>query len=269
MLFRSMSAPLLDGRFLEWNDTDDKPGVILVNEAFARKYFPQGSAVGKRLTLNVGQLIPFEIVGVVGNFRQTGLTVEPLPELYTVLTQTAIGGLTLVVRSPLAPAAVATAVRMQIEGIDRNVPAFSIRPMNQIVDESVSQPRFRTVLLGIFSLAAVLLACLGIYGVIAYSVTERRNEIGIRMALGARPSDILRLVVGHGITLAAIGLAIGIGASLALARLLRSVLYGVSELDPATYLSAIVLFLTVAGFASFLPARRAMRLDPVSALRHQ
>jgi putative ABC transport system permease protein len=185
------------------------------------------------------------------------------------LTQTTIGGLTLVVRSTIAPAALATAVRKQIEMIDRNVPVYNVRPMNQIVADSISQPRFRTVLLGIFSFAAVLLACLGIYGVIAYSVTERRNEIGIRMALGAEPSDVLRLVVSHGLTLAGIGLVIGIGISLAVGRLLRSVLYGVSEVDPATYGFAIALFLLVAGLASYLPARRALRLDPVTALRHQ
>jgi len=268
--FRAMSAPLLDGRFLEWNDAADKPKVLLVNDAFARKFFPQGGVVGKRLSLNVARPpTVFQVAGIVGNFRQTSLTTEPLPEVYTVLPQTPIGGLTVVVRSTVAPAALAAAVRKQMEAIDRNVPAYNIRPMNQIVADSISQPKFRTVLLGIFSFAAVLLACLGIYGVIAYSVTERRNEIGIRMALGAEPGDVLRLVISHGLMLAGIGLVIGIAASLAVGRLLGSVLYGISEADPATYFGAIVLFLVVAGLASYLPARRALQLDPVNALRHQ
>ncbi len=267
--FRAMSAPLLEGRFFEWSDTREKPWMLLVNDAFARKYFPNGSAVGKQLMLNVGAPKIFEVAGVVGNFRQASLSAEPLPEVYSAVTQTTIGGLTLVVRSTIAPAALTAAVRKQIESIDRNVPVYNIRPMNQIVADSISQPRFRTVLLGVFSVAAVLLACLGIYGVIAFSVTERRNEIGIRMALGAETSDVLRLVVGHGLALAGIGLAIGIAISLALGRLLRSVLYGVSEVDPATYGFAILLFMVVAGLASYLPARRALRLDPVAALRHQ
>ncbi len=267
--FRAMTAPLLEGRFLDWGDTLDKPMVLLVNDAFAKKFFPGASAVGKRVTLNIGKPVPFEIAGVVGNFRQAGLQAEPLPEIYSVVTQTTIKGLTIVVRSKLAPGTLATVIRKQIEAIDRNVPIYSLRPMERIVEESISQPRFRTTLLSIFSFAAVLLACLGIYGVIAYSVTERRNEIGIRMALGAEPRHVLRLVVGHGLSLALLGLAIGTTASLALGRVLRNLLYGVNELDLVTYAASIGLLLFVAALASLLPALRAIRLDPMNALRHQ
>ncbi|MEO8026435.1 MAG: ABC transporter permease [Bryobacteraceae bacterium] len=267
--FHAMSAPLLAGRSFEWSDTADKPPVSLVNEAFASKYFPGQSAIGKRVTYDLGYPMVAEIIGVVGNFRQAGLGADPLPEVYTPVTQTTIAGLTLVIRSKIAPGALIASVRKEIDSIDRNVPTYNIRPMTQLVAQSISQPRFRSTLLAIFSVAAMFLASLGIYGVIAYSVTERSNEIGIRMALGAHPSDVFRLVVGHGLTLAAVGLAIGIGASLMLGRFLRSVLYGVSELDPVTYLSAIALFMAVAGLASFLPARRALRVDPMRALRHQ
>ncbi len=268
--FKAMGVPLLAGRWFTWNDRQGTPGVIVINDVFARQLFPKGGALGQRLTLDFGSyLVPGEIVGIVGSFRQASLTEKPERDLFTPLAQTPIAGLTFVVRAAAEPAALAAAVRHEMHAIDPRVPAYNVRTMGEVVGSSVAQPRLRTALLSGFSRAALALASLGIYGVIAYSVSERHHEIGIRLALGAQGSDVVRMIVGQGLMLAAIGLAVGAGAALALARLLRRFLFGVSETDPLTFAAAALLFLLVAFLASYLPARRALRVDPMFELRNE
>lgn len=267
--FKAMGVPLISGRWFTWSDRKDTPNVILINDTFARQLFPKGDALGKRLTLDLGYPWRGEIVGIVGSFRQSSLTDEPRRDLFTPLAQTAIAGMTFVVRAAGEPAALSAAIRKQVNAIDPRVPVYNVRTMSDVVASSVSEPRLRTALLSLFSLAALVLASLGIYGVIAYSVTERRHEIGIRLALGAQPSDVLLMVVGQGLMLALIGLAVGTGAALVLTRLLRRFLFGVSETDPLTFATAALLFLIVAFLASYVPARRALRFDPMFELRNE
>ncbi len=267
--FRAMGVPLLAGRFFEWTDQKDTAKVVIVNDAFVREFFPRGDALGKRITMNVGYAWVGEIVGVVGSFRERDMTEEPRRELFTAYSQTTTPGNTLVVRSAGGAADVLGAVRGAIGAVDPDVAFYNVRTMKEQVAESVAQPRLRSALLSVFSVVALLLASLGLYGVIACSVAERKKEIGIRVALGARPSEVRNMVVGQGLKLTAIGLALGLVGAAAATRLIEGFLFGVRASDPVTYVTTCAAFIAVAILASYLPARRAMRVDPVVALREE
>jgi putative ABC transport system permease protein len=268
--FRAMGVLLLQGRSFQWTDRPDSAKVVIVNDAFAREFFPRGDALGKRVTMDLGKSTwTGEIVGVVGSFREADIAEEPRRELFTSYSQTTIPGSTLVVRSTGSTADVLSAVRLALGAMDPDVAFYNVRTMKQQVADSVAQPRLRSALLSIFSLVALILASLGIYGVIACSVAERKKEIGIRIALGARPSEVRGMVLAQGLKLTAIGLVLGLAGAAAATRLIEGFLFGVSASDPFTYATTVAAFIAIAILASYLPARRAMRVDPIVALREE
>ncbi len=262
----TMRLPLVTGREFTARDGEHDSKVILVNESAARSYWPQQNAIGKHILLGrIPQ--PIEIVGVLADVRNVNLAADPQPEIYLPFAQLPTSSMNLVVRTAGDPRQFVNAVRAKVFEVDRGQPVTAIRTMDEVLEAGAAQPRFTTSLLGGLSLTALILAIVGIYGAIAYSVAERTQEMGIRMALGARRADILRLVLRQGLMLAAIGIAIGLGAALALTRLLGSLLYRVSVTDPLTFCAGAALFTAVALLASYIPARRATRVDPVIALR--
>ncbi len=268
--FGTMGVKLLAGRLFDTNDTADKPHVLIVNDAFAREFFPQGGALGHRVTIDIGVPWEAEIVGVVGSFRESSMAEEPKREVFTAYSQTTIAGQSLVVRTKGDPAGYAAAVRGVVASIDPDMaPIYNLRTMQSQVDESLAQHRMRVVLLGIFSMVALALASLGVYGVISCAAAERRQEIGIRMALGAERGQVLRLMLGGGLRLTALGLALGLAGAAVSTRLLATLLYGVTPSDPVTYAGTAAVFIAVALAASYLPARRAARVDPIVVLREE
>jgi putative ABC transport system permease protein len=267
--FRAMGVPLLAGRFFEWTDRPDSAKVVIVNEVFARQFFPRGDELGKRVTLDLGSPWTAEIVGVVGSFRETNLAEEPRRELFTTYSQTTVPGTILVVRSAGSEADVRSAVRGAIAAVDPDIAFYNVRTMKKQVADSVAQPRLRSALLAVFSMVALILASLGVYGVIACSVAERKREMGIRIALGAHPSEVRNMVLGQGLKLTTIGLLVGLAGAVAATRLIEGFLFGVSASDPLTYGATCAVFIAVALAASYLPARRAMRVDPMTALREE
>jgi putative ABC transport system permease protein len=267
--FRAMEIPLVAGRLLTDADTAQRPPVILVSQTLARKFWPDGSAIGGRIAID---LIPdrvAEIVGVVGDVKPDRIEGEDWPTIYNPYAQAAVGTMTLTVRTAGAPMALASALVREVHQLDPDQAAAEVRPMEEIVDQAVSNERFNTILLGVFAVVAFLLAAVGIYGVISYDVSQRSNEIGIRMALGAQASDVLRLVLGQGAKLAVYGIVAGLAGAGALTRLMGAMLFGVKPTDAWTFASISILLAVVALAASYLPSRRAMALDPVTALRHE
>jgi putative ABC transport system permease protein len=267
--FRAMGVPLIAGRFFEPEDRAETPMVMLVNEAFAREFFPRGDALGHRIRMSARDPIVGEIVGVVGSFREASIAEQPRREVFTAYSQTPVRGGALVVRSAGDPGALASAVRGVLASIDADVPAFDTRTMRQQVDDSLAQPRMRGALLAVFSLVSMLLAALGVYGVISCAAVERRQEIGIRIALGARIGQVRGMIIGEGLRLTFVGLALGLAGAAAVMRLLQNFLFGVTAADPITYAATAAIFLTVALAASYVPARRATRGDPLRALREE
>jgi putative ABC transport system permease protein len=269
--FRALGIPIVRGRGFSEHDNLSAPLVLLVNQALAEQDFGGEDAVGKRITFggsdSNNQPIWFEIVGVVANVRSLELQEEPLPELYTASLQDAFSNMSFVIRTSGEPTALTAAVREAAQDVDRGQPVAGIRTMENIVSDSVTQPRFNLTLLGVFGAIALILSAAGIYGVTSYTVTQRTHEIGIRMALGAKAPDVLRLVMRQGMTPAVTGLAIGLGAAIALTRLMKSLLFGVSATDPVTFAALALLLLGVALLACYLPARRATKVDPMIALR--
>jgi len=263
----TMRLPLLRGREFTPRDDGKAPLVALVNELVARRFWPRENAVGKHLY--IGNLTPVEVVGVVGDVRNQSLAADVQPEVYFPFAQRAWPTMNLVLRTAGDPHALTAAVLARLRDLDRDQPVTAIRTMDEVLESAAAQPRFTTSLLGSLSGMALLLAIVGIYSVIAYSVAERTQEMGIRIALGAERADILRLVLRHGMLLAAAGIAVGIITSLALTRLLASLLYRVSVTDAATFISGALLFAVVALAASYIPARRATRVDPMVALRYE
>jgi putative ABC transport system permease protein len=265
--FRTMSIPLIKGRFFTDRDTQESPGVLIINEAMARRYWPNEDPLGKHL--NVGPA-PHEIVGVVGDVKQMGLDAGTDAEMYEPYLQAPWNALTLVVRTNNAePKNLAAAVTHEVHAVDKDQPVSNIKPMDEIVSESVAQPRLYMLLLNVFAGVALLLAAVGLFGVIAYSVTQRTHEIGIRMALGAQQSDVLKLVVGQGMLLALLGVGIGLLAAFLTTRILQTFLYGISSVDPLTFIIGAVVLSTVAFLASLIPARRAIKVNPMIALRYE
>ncbi|MGC1106781.1 MAG: FtsX-like permease family protein, partial [Candidatus Acidiferrales bacterium] len=271
--FQALGVPLLAGRDFTDTDKSGAPDVYIVNEAFAREYFGGANPVGKRLAKGRGAKNSpkwGEIVGEVANFRDQSAKDAPVPYYFAPYDQADdLTGLSLVLRTKADPLAVVSAVQERIWSLNKSQPVENIESMDQLVADSNAAPRSQTFLLGAFGALGLLLAVVGIYGVISYSVTQRTREIGIRMALGAEPGQVMRLVLAHGLKLALIGVAIGIGASFALTRLMASLLFGVSATDPLTFAGVAIVLTGVSLAACYIPARRAMRVDPMVALRYE
>ena len=268
--FRVMGIPLLSGRYFEGHDAMTSSRVTLINRAFARIYFPNQDPIGKQIVFNFppNPASPRQIVGVVGDVRDVSLGNEPGPMMYVPFAQAPFWGGGVIVRSSLPASVVGAAIRQTVAGIDKDLPVTDISTLRSLVDESVAQPRFRTLLLSIFAALAVLLAATGIFGVISYSVSCRTQEIGIRVALGASRRSISRMVFRETLLLAAAGLAFGIPGALAASHLLGHLLFGVSANDPATLVAVAATLVVVAVTAAYVPVRRAVRVDPMLALRH-
>jgi putative ABC transport system permease protein len=266
--FRAMNIPLLRGRYFSEQEARTDGKVVVINETFARDYFPDEDPLGKHLMIEVGEtLVPYEIIGVVGDVRHRSLEGGVYQMMYVPTLQ--VGNTNLVVRTASDPQGFASSVRQQVLAIDRDQPVSAMRTMSDVLSESIAQQRFRTLLLTIFAAVAMILAAVGIYGVIAYSVTQRTHEVGIRMALGAQPRDVLRLILRQGLALTLIGIGLGLAGAFALTRVMSGLLFGVSATDPLTFAGITLLLTFVAMLACYLPARRATRVDPMVALRYE
>jgi putative ABC transport system permease protein len=268
--FRTMQVPLKRGRLFTDQEAAEMRHVVVVNEAFARTNFPGEDPLGKRVTIymkNDNQ--PCEIIGVVGDSKHMNLDAEVKPMSYWPHPELTYSGMTLALRTQGEPTAIANAARNVISALDPEQPVADVRTMESLIGTSVAGARFNTLLLTIFAIVALLLASLGIYGVMAYSVAQRTHEIGVRMALGAGGTDVLRLVVRKGMTLALSGVAIGVAASFALTRLMQTLLFNVSATDPLTFAGIPLLLAFVALLACLIPARRAAKVDPMVALRYE
>jgi putative ABC transport system permease protein len=265
--FSALHIRLLAGRLLNTRDALDPTPAIVVNQAFVRSYFPDEDAVGRRMRL--GSEDWSTIVGVVADSKQKGLAAAVEPEFFLPLTSWSAPIINLVLRTGNDPMALAPAIRTVVSEVDHDLPLFDVITMDTLLAREVASQRFNAALLGAFAVFALFLAALGIYGVMAYAVSQRTHEIGVRMALGAAPRDVLRMVLTRGVTLALAGTALGLGASFALTRFLQSLLYGIQPIDPLTFFAVTLILLGVAFLACWLPARRAMRVDPIVALRYE
>jgi putative ABC transport system permease protein len=271
--FETMGIPLLKGRAFTEGDKADSPAVIVVSETTARTFWPGGDPLGKHLKVGFPSTSAnkwLTVVGVVKDVRQYELVLEPKPQMYLPFTQANFfEPRALVVKTNLEPLSLAATVRKTVWEIDKDQPVSDIASMETIVSESVARQRFSMLLLGVFAGLALVLAAVGIYGVMSYSVAQRTHEIGIRMALGAQRSDVLKMTVGEGLRLVATGVVIGLGAALILSQVMSSLLFGVSANDPTTFITISLILVSVAVLASYVPALRATRVDPMFALRYQ
>src|SRR6266545_628102 len=277
--FQTMGIPLLRGRRFDERDQADAPGVVIINEALQRRYFPNEDPVGKRVTTlarqygPLGRVMPasleMEIVGVVGNEKNSSLSKTAEPAVYFSHRQFSYRSMSVVVRAQAAPLSLVNAVQNEVWALDRNLPVSNIKTMEQRLGESIAQPRFNALLLGLFAALALLLAAVGVYGVISYTVRQRTHEIGVRMALGASAGDILKMVVGQGLTLTLTGVSLGLLGSFGLTRLISGLLYGVGATDPLTFIAMPALLALAALLACYIPARRATKVDPMVALHYE
>ncbi len=276
--FRALGIPLMKGRFFSESDQveqDNDPMIVIINETMAKKYFPGQDPVGKRI--QTGDPDPKSswetIVGVVGDVKYSGLDAQPAPTLYVPYNESGwvmwAREMYVVVRTPLSPAAIVPALRGQLESVDRDIPLASVQTMDQLIEDSVVQEKFRTWVVGVFAGLALLLAAIGIYAVVSYSVAQRTREIGVRMALGADRFAVLSMVLGQGMKLAIAGLSIGVIAAIAVTRVLRSLLYATSSTDLLSYVATSAVLMAVVVLACYVPARRATKVDPLTALRYE
>ncbi|HEY7547832.1 MAG TPA: ABC transporter permease [Blastocatellia bacterium] len=264
---RAMGMALVKGRNFTEQETREEPRVTIINETFVRKFFPDDDPIGKRLIIDVGKPLVCEIVGVVRDVKQYSLEVESYETMY--LPSIRGGGGSLVIRTTGDPMAIAASVESEIHAVDKDQPVANVRTMEQLLNRSVAEPRFRTLLLASFAAVAMILASVGIYGVISYQVSERTREIGIRMALGADSGAVLKLVLVHGLKLVGAGTALGLASAFALTRVLSNLLFGVQATDPMIFAGVSLLLVIVAMLACFMPARRATKIYPVEALRYE
>lgn len=267
--FRSMGIPLLTGRDVDESDHNRSAGVAIVNDTLARRFWTNETALGKRVRIEGDQNQWMEIVGIVGDVKHFGLESQVKPEIYIPYFSDPWPFMTVVVRSKSDPAALSAAIRSDVWAVDKDIPIPDIRTMDQLLSTSISRPRFNMLLLGIFAAIALVLSAVGVYGVMSYSVVQRTHEIGIRMALGAAKSDVLRLVVGQGMRLLLVGIGLGLAAALVLTRVLTTMLFGVAPSDPTTFVLIPVLLAGVSLAACVIPARRATKVDPIVALRYE
>jgi putative ABC transport system permease protein len=268
--FRTMGIPLLQGRTFTEREQTQESHVVMINETMARDFFPGEDPIGHRVRIAMkNENVPSEIIGVVRDVRHVGLETPARAMTYWPYPELAYSGLTLVVRAESEPLALAEAVRREVLALDKDQPIADVSTMEQLLSDSVSRARFSALLLGVFAAVALLLAAVGIFGVMSYGVSERTHEIGVRMALGAQASHVLTLVVRQGMALTLIGIVIGLGAAFGLTRVMASLLYGVSATDPVTFVAISLLLASVALLACYLPARRATKVDPMIALRYE
>jgi putative ABC transport system permease protein len=269
--FQALGITLRGGRLFTDADSAKAPQVVLINETFERRFFPAEDPLRKRLNLSTEEQPDwYQIVGVVGDVKYNGLADEVQPAIYLTAEQSPIWGMALIVKTDVAdPLSLTAAVRREIRKLDPELPVTRIATMEQRLSTAIAQPRFRTSLIALFAAVALVLACVGIYGVISYSVAQRTHEIGIRMALGARQGDVLGMVIRQAIVLALTGVALGLIASFALTSLMTNLLFGVKATDPATFFTTALLLVFTALVASYLPARRATKVDPLVALRYE
>jgi len=266
--FRTMNIVLLHGRVFTNYDTANSPQVMIISNAFAKRYFPNEDAVGKRIIFDGKDEAPREIVGIVGDVRRKGLDLQVQPEMYVSHIQNPERRLNLVIRTEARDASQLTqAARAEVKAFDPNQIIWRAQTLEQLLGTSLAPRRFNMLLLGVFAAVALVLAAVGLYGVMSYSVSWRTQEIGIRMALGARRADVLRLVIRQGMVMTLIGLAVGLVGAFAMSRVLTGMLYGVSATDPLTFVGVSIVLLAVALLACLLPARRATRVEPIVALR--
>jgi putative ABC transport system permease protein len=266
-IFRALGARMLEGREFAWTDRDSTPLVVVVNQAFEKRWFPGERALGKKVLL--GGRIPVEVVGVVNDIRQRAVAEPAVPTIYVHVLQNGRVRMNLVVRTRGDPMAMAGALREAVWSVDRSQPITAVFTLEDVMGDALANPRLLAVLLGIFGFLGLVLGALGLYGVLAYLVTQRQREIGVRLALGANRRQVLRMIVGRGLLLTVSGVAIGVVGALALGRILNGVLYGVSPNDPATIAVVVTVLLSVAALASWVPARRAASVDPVLTLREE
>jgi len=269
--FRVMRIPLLRGRFFSEQDSPSNPNVAIISETLARRYFPNQDPIARQMRFGFppNSNVPREIIGVVGDLRDVALSRKPGPMMYVPFAQAPLYGGEVVVRSSSSASSVAAGIRQTVRSVDKDLPVTDVESFPEAVGASVAQERFRTLLMSSFSGIALILAAVGIFGVISYSASQRTHEIGIRIALGAQQRNVLRLILGQGTKLALLGLGAGAAAALPLTHLMAGLLYGVSASDPLTFGAVGIVLLGVAVTACYIPARRAMRVDPMVALRHE
>jgi putative ABC transport system permease protein len=276
--FSVMGIPLLSGRSFKESDNLQAQQVAIVSESFVRKYLGDEDAVGKQIQfpplpmLQAGKSPWFQIVGVVGDVKDTALDAEQVPLLYTPALQGTVFNLAFVLRTAPGfsnPGGIADSVAREVRAVDPEVPVYAARTLNEVVARALSNRRFAMLLLMLFAGLALVLSAIGIYGVMAYTVSQRTHEIGVRLALGAQPRDVLRLVLRRGVSMALAGAAVGLVAAFALTRWMSGLLYGVNSTDPLTYVVAPAVLGLVALLACFVPARRASKVDPIDALRYE
>jgi putative ABC transport system permease protein len=265
--FQAMEIPLVQGRLFNPRDAEKMPDVAIVNESFAKKFWPDQTPIGKKVGAGCDKELCRTVVGVVGDIRHEGLGEEAPPEIYLPHHQFQLPGLSLVLKTTGDPLAVLTAVRNEVRVLDKDQPVALVQTLEEHISESVLQPRLLTTLLSVFAGVGLILAAVGVYAMMSYSVSQRRREIGIRISLGAMKADILRLVVGQALFLVVFSLVIGLAGALGATRLLRSLLFNIGIWDPLTFAAIIVLLPLVAIFAAWLPARRAAEISPMAALR--
>ena len=269
--FSTMKIPLLSGRFYDESDSSTGQKVVIANAAFANRFFPNNDAIGKRISFGCEETegLCRTIVGVVGDIRQESITDEVIPEIYVPIAQSTVNSMTVLVRSPSDPASLAKALRAEVLAIDKNQPIYDVKTLGQRVDDAVAVSRSLMVLFTAFALLALVLGAIGIYGIVSYSVTQRTQEIGIRMALGAQTGNVLSLILKNGLALVVTGIVIGVAGALALTRFLTTLLFGVTPTDSVTFVVVSAVFFVIAMIASLIPALRATRVDPLVALRYE
>jgi predicted permease len=269
--FETMKIPLIRGRFFAEQDTKESAKVAIVDENMARTYWPNADPIGKRLKFGgPNSKNPWvTVVGVVGNVKHYALDTDSRVALYTPHLQSGAGSLAVVARTSTDPAGLAAAITREARAIDPNLPIFDVKTMEQWRSESMARRRFAMLMLGLFAMVAMLLASVGVYGVLSYTVSQRTREIGVRVALGAQTRDVLQLVVRQGMSLAGIGVGMGLLAALGATRLMAGLLFGVRATDPLTFVAIALLLVIVALLACLLPARRATKVDPLVALRSE
>jgi putative ABC transport system permease protein len=274
--FQTVGTQIINGRGFTAQDDQDHPGVVIVNETFARKFFPHEKALGQRLQLNAPariwnnqRLTSFEVVGIARDVKSGGLNAESEPTYFVPASQAPLQSMTVLVRTRNDPEAMVPALRNAVLAIDPNQPVTNIKTMENIVADSIAQQRLSMLLMGLFGMLALLLAAVGIYGLLSYAVTQRTQEMGIRMALGARVMDVLKLILKQGMLLVLIGEALGLLGAFAFTRLMRTLLFGVTPTDATTFIAVSAVLTVVALVACYLPARRATKVDPLVALRYE